>query len=229
MPKTEKLPKKFWAMLLERCPRLEEFSIAGAAPSPRIFDVRHIMAGRWPRLRRITLGDMALISPARGEEQMRKDHGAFMAFLAAHPTLRGLHLQQAAASLYFPTTFVLPPGALPKLTAFTGPLTLLRTLPNLHQLQNVNLTTLHHSTSSFPPTFTVLRDLENLATLSIWIDLSFGQAGTLASSRTSGESLRKSSASEDILMLRSLASLLKNLKHLDILCFTRPSFHVVGF
>lgn len=228
-PKAEKLPRKFWAMLLERCPRLEELQIGGAAPSPRIFDVRHVMSGRWPYLRRIGLGDTALISPAKGEEQIQKDHSAFMSFFAAHPTLRGIHLHHAASSITFPATFVLPSNMLPNITSFSGPLAMLRTLPNLHRLQNLTLTTLHHSSSSFPPTLAVLRDLKNLASLNIWADLSFGSFVSSASSRTSGESLRKSSASEEIQLLRSLAASVPNLRHLDISCFTRPTFYVVSF
>ena len=227
-PKPEKLPRKFWAMLLERCPRLEDLEIGGAAPSPRIFDVRHVMSGRWPRLRRIALGDTALIAPAKGEEQIQKDHSAFMSFFAAHPTLRGVHLHHAASSITFPATFVLPSNTLPNITSFSGPLPMLRTLPNLRQLQDLTLTTLHHSSSSFPPTLAVLRDLKNLASLNIWVDLSFGSFVSSAPTRTSGESSRKSSTTEEIQLLRSLVILVPNVKHLDISCFTRPTFYIVS-
>ncbi len=174
-PKPEKLPRKFWAMLLERCPRLEELEIGGAAPSPRIFDVRHAMSGRWPRLRRIVLGDTALIAPAKGEEQIQKDHSAFMSFFAAPPNIAGCSFAtMRRPASHFPVTFVLPSNTLPNITSFSGPLPMLRTLPNLRQLQDLTLTTLHHSSSSFPPTLAVLRDIKNLASLNIWVDLSFG-------------------------------------------------------
>ncbi|KAG6836130.1 hypothetical protein H0H93_011089, partial [Arthromyces matolae] len=60
-PEIEKLPRRCWEMLLENCPNLQELSIGGSAPSPRIFDTRHVTAGRWPRLRKLTLGDMQLL------------------------------------------------------------------------------------------------------------------------------------------------------------------------
>ncbi|CAA7266164.1 unnamed protein product [Cyclocybe aegerita] len=62
--KTSKLPRKFWAMLLERSPRLESLTLGGPAPAPRILDVRHFTAGRWPRLRELVLGDVAVMGPS---------------------------------------------------------------------------------------------------------------------------------------------------------------------
>ncbi|KAG6853525.1 hypothetical protein C0991_003520 [Blastosporella zonata] len=63
-PTIEKLPRRCWQMLLENCPNLQDLAIGGSAPSPRIFDTRHVTAGRWPRLRKLTLGDMQLQSPS---------------------------------------------------------------------------------------------------------------------------------------------------------------------
>ncbi|KAF8192526.1 hypothetical protein BJ912DRAFT_962263 [Pholiota molesta] len=228
-PKTEKLPRKFWAMLLERCPRLEELKIGGSFPSPRIFDIRHVTLGRWPRLRRVTLGDMVLISQTKGEEQACKDHAAFMAFFAAHPSLRAVHLQHTGGSAHFPSSFSLPPGALPNVTSFSGPLKLVKSLPSLYSLKDLTLTTLHHSMSSFPPTYSVLRDLKKLSSLSIWIDLSFGSFGSFTSGRTSGESMKGSSKYDDIQVLRSLAASIPDIKHLEVSCFTCPTFSVREF
>ncbi|KAF9482460.1 hypothetical protein BDN70DRAFT_892518 [Pholiota conissans] len=228
-PKTEKLPRKFWAMLLERCPRLEELKIGGSFPSPRIFDIRHVTIGRWPCLRRITLGDMVLISQTKGEQQACKDHAAFMTFFAAHPNLRAVHLQHTGGSAHFPSSFSLPDNALPNVTSFSGPLKLVKSLPNLHNLRDLTLTTLHHTTSSFPATYAVLRDLKKLKSLSIWIDLSFGSSGSYAFGRTSGENMKTSSKYDDIHVLRSLATAIPTIKHLEISCFTCPPFSVRDF
>ncbi|KAF8974260.1 hypothetical protein BDZ97DRAFT_1911460 [Flammula alnicola] len=230
LPKTEKLPRKFWAMLLERCPRLEELTIGGSAPSPRIFDIRLVTAGRWPRLHSITLGDMVLISPSKGDEQARKDRAAFMAFLAAHPTLRSIHLQHAGGSATFPSKFILPSNALPNVTSFGGPLKLIKTLPNPQRLQHLTLTCLHHTASSFPPTFAVLHELKALTSLNLWIDLSFGSGGSFAfSGRTSGENLRGHQKFDDAQVLRSLFASRPSLKHLEVSCFTRPTFSIREF
>ena len=228
LPKIEKLPKKFWAMLLERCPRLEELTIGGPAPSPRVFDIRHITAGRWLRLRSITIGDMVLISSTQSEEQARKDHAAFMAFFAAHPTLRSISLQHAGGSANFPSAFILPPNALPNLNSFGGPLKFVRTLPNPHRLRHLTLTCLHHSTSAFPPTLAVLQGLRNLVSLSIWIDLSFGQSYGLGT-RTGGENGAKRGQQrfDDMLVMQSLLASSPGLKKLDLACFTRPAFGMV--
>ena len=228
LPKIEKLPKKFWAMLLERSPRLEELTIGGPAPSPRVFDIRHITAGRWLRLRSITIGDMALISSTQSEEQARKDHAAFMAFFAAHPTLRSISLQHAGGSANFPSAFILPPNALPNLNSFGGPLKFVRTLPNPCRLRHLTLTCLHHSTSAFPATLAVLQELRTLVSLSIWIDLSFGQSYGLGT-RTGGENGAKKGQQrfDDVLVMQSLLASSPGLKELDVACFTRPSFGMV--
>ncbi|PFH53482.1 hypothetical protein AMATHDRAFT_54571 [Amanita thiersii Skay4041] len=59
-PPPERLPKKLWAMLIERCPHLEKLVIGGPTPSPRVFNVKHILAGRWPSLKHLELGDVVL-------------------------------------------------------------------------------------------------------------------------------------------------------------------------
>ncbi|KAF8909635.1 hypothetical protein CPB84DRAFT_1431427 [Gymnopilus junonius] len=234
LPKPEKLPRKFWAMLLERCPRLEELSIDGPTPSPRIFDIRHVTSGRWPRLRSITLGDMLLIDPSKGEEQSRKDHASFMAFFIAHPSLKHISLQHGGGSAYFPGAFVLPPSALPNVHTFGGPLKFVKTLPFPQRLRHLTLTSLHHTPSSFPATFAVLQELRWLESLSIWIDLSFGASihgyGSLAyGKRPSMETLRGQQKYDDMQIVKNLLVSRPGLKHLELSYFTRPTFSVREF
>ena len=215
-------------MLLERCPRLEELTIGGPAPSPRVFDIRHVTAGRWLRLRSVTIGDMVLISSTQSEEQARKDQAAFMAFFAAHPTLRSISLQHAGGSVNFPSAFILPPNALPNLSSFGGPLKFVKTLPHPRRLRHLTLTCLHHSNSAFPPTLAVLQQLKTLVSLSIWVDLSFGQSyGTGA--RISGENGAKRGQQkfDDLVVMQSLLASSPGLKELDMACFTRPTFGMV--
>ena len=231
LPKPEKLPRKFWAMLLERCPRLEELSIDGPTPSPRIFDIRHVTSGRWPRLRSITLGDMFLIDSLKGEEQARKDHAAFMAFFIAHPGLKHISMQHGGGSAYFPGAFVLPASALPNVHTFGGPLKFVKTLPFPQRLRHLTLTSLHHTPSSFPATFSVLQELRWLESLSIWIDLSFGSTtyGSLAyGRRLSAENLKGYQRFDDIQVIKNLLVSRPGLKHLELSCFTRPTFSIVS-
>ncbi|KIM41466.1 hypothetical protein M413DRAFT_11036 [Hebeloma cylindrosporum] len=206
LPKIEKLPKKFWAMLLERCPRLEELTIGGPAPSPRVFDIRHITAGRWLRLRSITIGDMVLISS----------------------TQTSVYNMLAEARIFLP--LILPSIALPNLSSFGGPLKFVKTLPNPRRLRHLTLTCLHHSTSAFPPTLAVLQELKTLVSLSVWIDLSFGQSYGLGA-RTSGENgvKRGQQRFDDVLVMQSLLSSSPGLKELDVACFTRPTFGMREF
>ncbi|KDR77173.1 hypothetical protein GALMADRAFT_225310 [Galerina marginata CBS 339.88] len=234
LPKTEKLPRKFWEMLLERSPRLEELAIGGSAPSPRMFDIRHVTAGRWPRLRSITLGDMVMIASTKGEEQARKDHAAFMAFFVAHPGLQCIVLQHAGGSVHFPGAFVLPASALPNVHTFGGPLKFVKTLPIPQRLRHLTLTSLHHTASSFPPTFAALQELRWLESLSIWVDLSFGiQVSSPGSfgygGRTSGDSLRGYQKYDDVQVLKNLVVSRPGLKHLEVACFTRPTFSIREF
>lgn len=228
-PKIEKLPRRFWAMILERSPRLEELTIGGPAPSPRMFDIRHVTLGRWTRLKTLVFGDTLMIASHKGEDQTRKDHAAFMAFFIAHPGLRHISLQHAGGSAFFPGAFVLPASALPNVDTFGGPLKFVKTLPFPQRLRHLKLTSLHHTISAFPPTFALLQELRWLESLSIWIDLSFGSHGSLMSGgRTSGESFRGHKY-DDLTILNNLVCCRPGLRHLEVAYFSRPTFNIVSF
>lgn len=131
-----------------------------------------------------------------------------------------------------PPIHQLPPPLLPSLTSFTGPLKYIQTLlphePALaHNLRRLTLTTLHHSAASFPPTVAVLRELWGLEELGVWVDLSFGggfgsggRVGTRAGEACGGE---EEGGGE----FRMLLGACRKLKGLEIMCYTRPTFHVV--
>lgn len=200
-------------MLIERSPRLEQLTIGGPAPSPRLFDVRHVFSGQWPRLRSLDLGDLAFQTDPKADRCFSHEYNQFMAFLPAHPRLESLALQHASTKK-FPTLFNLRPSALPVLRRFSGPLQYVKTLPHPKLLKHLSLTNLHHSVSSFPPTCGVLKGLPSLVSLDIWIDLSFGNPNAL---HDNGH------------MFRSLLTSCPHLRHLDMLCFTSPTFHTVSF
>lgn len=239
LPKPEKLPKKLWAMILERSPRLEELTLGGPAPSPRMFDIRHVTSGRWPRLRSITLGDMVLISSERGGEV--EAYKAFQNFFVFHKELKHVGLEHTGSSAFFPGVFDFgqPEGTttldvLPKLESFSGSLKYVKTLPfrARRRLKSLKLTYLHHNLAAVGPTINVLRDLSSLEEFGIWLDLSFGS--TAGSSRRSSLDGGGRSGGEQGVMsddARVLGAILdacsEKLKHLDIACFTRPGFTVV--
>ncbi|KAF9463246.1 hypothetical protein BDZ94DRAFT_1308981 [Collybia nuda] len=212
----EKFPRRFWEMILERCPNLEELTIGGVAPSPRCFDIQHVTRGRWPRLQSLTLGDMILLQ-CDGEQRSQNcfpgENHSFTGFLVAHPSLREISFQHSGGK-NFPSSFSLPDSALPKVTSFSGPLKYVTTLPNPMLLQALTLTSLYHSIMSFPSTCTILKGLPSLLSLSIWIDLSFSNRKILH---------------DDGDIFRSLLESCPQLVHFDVKCFTRPTFHINEF
>lgn len=215
-PSVEKLPRRFWEMIIEHCPNLEELTIGGVAPSPRIFDIQHVTHGRWPRLHSLTLGDMVLQS-GNGKDQQNQNRSSgesqsFTRFLVAHPSLQSIAFQHSGGH-NFPPSFFLPHSALLRITSFSGPPKYVTTLPNPALLQDLTLTSLHHSVMSFPPTCAILKSLPSLVSLSIWIDLSFANRKMLH---------------DDEYIFRTLLESCPQLIHLDVKCFTRPTFHIVS-
>ncbi|KAK0206282.1 hypothetical protein DFS33DRAFT_1257650 [Desarmillaria ectypa] len=210
LPDIEKIPKRFWEMIIERCPRLERLAIGGAAPSPRLFDIRHITHGWWPHLRCLTLGDLS-IQPKKRQRVSWIKEPTFTDFLLAHPSLQKLNLQYAGGD-NFPASLVLPPMALPRLEAFTGTLKYVATLPHPSLIKCLSLTTLLSSTSSIPYLCSILESLTSLSSLSIWFDLSFH----VKIDHDHGS------------LLRNFLSSCPQLSHLDLTCYAYPSFDVVS-
>ncbi|KAG5640816.1 hypothetical protein DXG03_006942 [Asterophora parasitica] len=169
-PNVEKLPRRCWQMLLEHCPNLEELAIGGSAPSPRVFDTRHVTAGRWPRLRKLSLGDVILL-PSTEVDGKRKEQ-ALSNFLVAHLYLQEIDFLHPGG-IGFPSTLSLPRSTLLQMHSFSGPFKYIKAIPNLSKIQTLRITTLHHCLSAFPPTYAMLRALTCLTSLTIWIDLSF--------------------------------------------------------
>ncbi|KAJ7242045.1 hypothetical protein C8J57DRAFT_1368244 [Mycena rebaudengoi] len=214
-PSLERLPKRFWQMLIEHCPHLEELTIGGAAPCPRLFDIRPVSYGQWPRLRSLTLGDLVMQVP-RNNADARKEP-SFMAFLRSHPGLRCLKMQHVGGDT-FPASLKLPPAALPRLRSFSGPLPYVRSLPQPWLIQDLSLTGLQHSTNAFPRLFASLQELTALTSLQILIDLSFfANVNRGLQPRDHGK------------VFRSLLASCPRLLHLDLLCFTQPTFNVAEF
>ncbi|KAJ7216451.1 hypothetical protein GGX14DRAFT_441563 [Mycena pura] len=215
-PSMQKLPRRFWEMLVEHCPDLEELVIGGAAPCPRLFDIRPVSYGRWPRLQSLTLGDLAMQAPPQ-EGGEKAPVPSFMAFLRSHPQLRCLETQHVGGDA-FPRYLHLPPGALPRLRTFSGPLAYVKTLPQPWLLQHLTVSELQHSASSFPRLFFVLRQLTNMKSLGVSIDLSL--------SSSINRTLQPRDHSK---IFHSLLASCPRLEHLDLLCVSQPTFNVMEF
>ncbi len=228
-------------MLLERSPRLEELTLGGPAPSPRMFDIRHVTSGRWPRLRSVTLGDMVLISSDKGGEV--EAYQAFQNFFVIHKELRHVGLEHTGSSAFFPGVFDFGQTdgleVLPKLESFSGSLKYVKTLPlrARRQLKSLKLTYLHHNSAAVGPTIHVLRDLRSLEQFGIWLDLSFGSSGFAGGTRRSsldGIVMGRVGGEQGVMGddERVLSAILdacsEKLKHLDVACFTRPGFTIVS-
>ncbi|KAF7329981.1 hypothetical protein MKEN_00262100 [Mycena kentingensis (nom. inval.)] len=215
-PKIENLPRRLWEMLIENSPDLAQLTIGGAAPCPRPFDVRPIAYGRWPRLRSLTLGDLIM-----QHEPTKKDATippSLRAFLLAHPRLRAVNFQHIAG-VGFPRTLAsLPDTALPHIRTFSGPLLYVKTLPQPWRLRHLTLNGLQHSQSAFPKLFAVLRALTALESLSILFDLSLYTNVT-----------RSLNPQDHTSVFCGLLRACPRLVHLDLLCFTQPTFGVCEF
>ncbi|KAH9484904.1 hypothetical protein JR316_0001806 [Psilocybe cubensis] len=197
--------RKFWDMLIHRCPNLEELGIDGYSSVPA--DVHLILEGRWPSLRKLTLGDVCVdwfnrsISP--GEKR------PFITFLEAHPSLKSLSLSRhTIQAIHFNT---LEPGSLPNVTRFSGTHQQLQALPHLHRM--IEYVTFRDPVEtrdvSAPTVASLLRDLPSLMSLKI--------AFTLHSMYDSGN------------LLRSLIQSCPMLRHLELTCAHKPSFQLDTF
>ncbi|KAJ6622786.1 hypothetical protein B0H10DRAFT_2012868 [Mycena sp. CBHHK59/15] len=181
-PPVEKLPRRFWQMIVEHCPNLEELTIGGATPY--------------------------LLMHTHPQNDGRKEP-SFMAFLQSHPGLRCITLQYVGGDTFLAPLNRLPPTSLPCAT--------LRRPPGPRILQHLSLTGLQHS--SFPRLFATLQRLTlALTSLNILIDLSFFANST-----------RSLQPRDHTKILHSLLVSCPCPLHLDLFCFTQPTFSIAEF
>lgn len=191
-------------MLIDRCPNLEELSIDGRYPVPT--DIHHIADGRWPNLRKLTLGDVCTDWIPRSLNAGEKR--PFIAFLEAHPMLEYLDLSRHTVQPIHLAS--LDSTSLSRVTSFSGTHQQLQALPHLHS--ELKSLTFHDSVETrevaAPTVASLLRELTSLTDLRI----SF----TLHSMYDSGN------------LLRSLIQSCPKLRHLELTCAHKPSFQLVS-
>jgi len=191
-------------MAINKCPNLEELSIEGSYSVPT--DIRYISEGRWPNLRKLTLGDVCIdwiprsLSP--GEKR------PFITFLEAHPQLESLNLSRHTVQPLHLAT--LDPRSLNRVTSFSGTHQQLQALSQIHpELKVVAFRdSVETREVSAPTVANLLRELTSLTELRI----SF----TLHSMYDSGN------------LLRSLVQSCPRLRHLHLTCAHKPSFQLVS-
>ncbi|KAF9010720.1 hypothetical protein BDQ17DRAFT_1322512 [Cyathus striatus] len=197
--------RKFSDMLIRRCPNLEELAIDGVSSVPA--DIHFVVEGRWPKLRKLTLGDVCIDWIPRPMNPGEKR--PFIAFLEEHPDLATLNLSRHTIQ---PIHFAaLDPTCLGHVTAFSGTHQQLQALTHIHR--SIKSVTFRDPVEtrevSAPTVATLLRELVSLEELRI----SF----TLHSMYDSGN------------LLRSLIQSCPNLRHLELTCGHKPSFQLDAF
>lgn len=193
---------KIWDMLMHRCPNLEELAIDGVSSFPS--DAHCLVQGRWPKLQRLSLGDIIIDWSSHAAADQKRP---FIAFLEAHPALRSLGLSRRNIDPLHLSS--LDPDAL-HLTSFVGTLQQLQALPHMHSsLKSVSFRDAMQTREITAPTVaSVLQGLPSLTKLKI----SF----MLHSMYDSGN------------LLRSLIASCPNLRHLELTCGHKPSFQLVN-
>ncbi|KIM83187.1 hypothetical protein PILCRDRAFT_819402 [Piloderma croceum F 1598] len=210
---------RLWDMLISRCPDLEELSIEGF--SIHSIDARRLVQGRWPNLRKMTLGDVIVdlnLNPVNPDPTLELEKLPSIEFLEAHPRLQSLRTSQHVLAPAHLSS--LSASSFPDLIEFSGTLEQLQTLapshPHSHridtsrQLKSVGF---HQPMVMREVTHlavcNVLQGLENLTTLSISFVLhSIYESGSL---------------------LRSLVGSCPRLERLDLGCGHMPSFTLDSF
>ncbi|KAJ8696076.1 hypothetical protein PTI98_005974 [Pleurotus ostreatus] len=194
--------RKFWDMLINRCPNLEELSIDGISTLPT--DAHSLVKGRWPKLRKLNLGDVTVDWRPMSASEKRP----FISFLEEHNSLRSLSLSRHNIQ---PSYFATNPIAFTHLTDFSGTLEQLQALPHLHaSLKSVTFRDPMQTRELTPlAVVSVLQSMTALTNLRI----SF----VLHSMYDSGS------------LLRSLIQSCPHLRHLDLTCAHKPSFHLDSF
>jgi len=190
---------------MSRCKGLEELTIEGASPFPT--DAHHLLEGRWAKLKKLTLGDVAVDwIPGHANPSLEGGKSPFVQFLEAHPSLQSLHLSRANVS----------PGQLASidreslhLRSFSGTLEQLQALPHIH-----------HDLESM--SFREPMQTREVTALAV-----AGLLQRLSSLKKLKISFMLHSMYDSTNLLKSLIVSCPNLRHLELTCAHKPSFQLV--
>jgi hypothetical protein len=190
---------RFWTML-NRCPDLENMALEGVFPMA--LDGHQLCEGRWPKLRHLALGDIAVEWGFRNPDEKRP----FITFLEAHPHLKSLSLSRHTVDA---ACLARVDPCIVQLSSFSGTLQQLQSLHQMHP--HIKSVTLREaiSTRDVSP-MSVADALQRLPSLKK-LKITF----LLHSMYDSGN------------LLRSLIMACPLLEHLELTCANKPSFQLV--
>ncbi|EGO25734.1 hypothetical protein SERLADRAFT_408008 [Serpula lacrymans var. lacrymans S7.9] len=191
-------------MLIKRSPDLRELCIDGTSSVPT--DAHALSRGRWPNLRKLIIGDVALDWHIPVSSASKRP---FIAFLEAHRELRTLHISRYALNpMHLPT---LHHDALPCLEHFTGSLEHLQAISPSHP--SIKSVGFHEPI--------VIRDLAPMVVSSVLQGLPLLRSLKI--------SFIFHSTYESGSLLRSLVSACPYLVELELTCARKPSFQLESF
>ncbi|KAF9073589.1 hypothetical protein BDP27DRAFT_1417065 [Rhodocollybia butyracea] len=201
------ISRRFWNMLMDKCPNLQELVIDGVSPFP--VDARTLSAARWPNLRRLVLGDIAVDWLPGAALTAPEAKSPFIEFLEAHgPTLQSLGLSRSNVSHTRLAT--MSPDAV-KLRSFTGTLEQLHSIPHMHKY--LECVAFREPLRTREVTALAVAGLLQKLTSLTKLRISF----MLHSMYDSGN------------LLRSLVASCPKLIHLELACGHKPSFQLEQF
>jgi hypothetical protein len=198
--------QSFWDMLVEKCPDLQQLEVSGSASSSSEFTVvRSLLQGRWPRLRKLSLGDVS-VDP---QVPMPGTVHPFVTFLEEHPSLQVIHLSRH--NVHPSYLAALTPASLPDVTEFHGSLEQLHALPHLHpSLESVVFTDPMRTREFTPPAVSaVLMNMPKIRHLGISFTLT-----TMYDSNS---------------LLKTIVYACPHLQSLSLSCTQKPSFQLETF
>ncbi|EMD37352.1 hypothetical protein CERSUDRAFT_114029 [Gelatoporia subvermispora B] len=233
LPSRESEPvfTRLWDMLVHRCPNLESLSLAGTSTEPS--DAARLCSARWPRLRKLTIGDVVfgLAPPLHAAPTQ-----PFLDFLERHPTLEGLHIVGHPGIA--PVDLAeLDPNALPGLRDFSGSLDHLRTLLERGQTDNINqnANAVQDHEHTFPSPLPLAKSLRRLCVpepmqLRELTPLMVARTLTGLHSLTALKvTFALQSGYDSSGVFRTIVASCPHLLHLDLTCACKPSFYLESF
>ncbi|KAG6831398.1 hypothetical protein H0H92_011000 [Tricholoma furcatifolium] len=221
-----KFPDSLWNMLLDRSSNLQELTLGGERTTffTPLFDVRPIVRGRWPKLHTLTFGhtlmqDSPLIVDwgdlSQTQEESSKE---FSRFVSSHPMLKKLHIPYDAR---FPPLEISNPDIVIK--EFSGTHFYLTYILPCSQLTTLKLCSERLQTWRLVDLLPCLRNLLELSTLELWIDMSH----RVRASTLHGLTPEKNAAlleTDHIKVFRPLLTACDSLLHLKLVCTTKRKY-----
>ncbi|KAJ7573925.1 hypothetical protein C8J56DRAFT_980840 [Mycena floridula] len=153
------LPNALWDMLLHHCPDLEELTLDSTYRLSELWNTKRLLEGRWPRLRRLSIG---VISTRNGE----CDESDFNSFLEAHSSLSEI---KCMGELALSKASVVTLATLP-IKSFSGKLQNLTDAPPFSCLTRVILTDWFIPSAQFHPILSNLPTVREIGLCVSFVD-----------------------------------------------------------